>query len=181
MRDHILETAARLFYENGIRAVGVDRVIAEANIAKATLFRHFATKELLVVAYLQARSERVQASLREVMANAGKSPQKRIVALFHALEESARTQPFRGCAFMLAVAELEESQAIKSVARTHKDAVKALILEALEQPDAAGRRLAEQLALLYDGALASILVYRDPRAAKFAASAALSLFPAPVH
>lgn len=177
MRDHILETAARLFYQNGIRAVGVDRIIAEANIAKATLFRYFPTKEHLVVAYLQARSERSLAAIRHVIDVAGKSPRKRIAAIFQALQQTADSQDFRGCAFVLAVAEHEESAAIRDVAKAHKDAVRKLILDAIDQPGAAGRRLAEQLALLYDGAMASMLIYRDSQAVRNASAAALLLFP----
>jgi AcrR family transcriptional regulator len=169
MRDHIVATASRLFYRSGIRAVGMDLVIAEANIAKATLYRYFPTKEQLVVEYLKARSGRVLAAM-EVAVAADTNPAKRVASLFRHLEQDAHSPEFRGCAFALAVAEHEESDAIRTVARGHKDAVRRIFLDAISEPRKAGaKRLSEQLALLYDGALASILVYRNPQAAKNAA------------
>lgn len=169
MRDHIIETASRLFYRSGIRAVGMDLVIAEANIAKATLYRYFPTKEQLVVEYLQARSGRVLAAMEEAAA-AGAYPVKRVASLFRLLEQDAKSSEFRGCAFVLAVAEHEESEAIRTVARGHKDAVRRIFLDAISESRKSGaKRLSEQLALLYDGALSSILVYRNPQAARNAA------------
>lgn len=175
MRDHIIETASRLFYRNGIRAIGMDRVIAEANIAKATLYRHFPTKEHLIVAYLQARSGRVLASMKKAVSS-GTSPVRQVSSLFRLLEQDAHSSEFRGCAFMLAVAEHEESEAVRTVVREHKNAVKGVFLDTISKSEKAGaKRLSEQLALLYDGALASILVYRDPQAAKNAALVAAEL------
>jgi AcrR family transcriptional regulator len=167
MRDHILDTAARLFYLNGIRAVGVDRVIAEAKIAKATLYRHFPTKEDLIVAYLQTRSARVLESLRLLVADTSKSPKRQVAQLFKGLEELANSVDFRGCAFMLAIAEHEESEAVRIVVRSHKDAVKEVFHSiAIRIRTRGAKALSDQLALLYDGALASILIYRDASGAK---------------
>lgn len=176
MRDHIIETASRLFYSNGIRAVPMDQIIAEADIAKATLYRYFPTKEHLIVAYLQTRSDRVLASMRDIIHSAGPSPKRRVARLFGQLEETAHSKDFRGCAFMLAMAEHEESVAVREVVRAHKDAVKEIFRDAIAQPGQSGaKRTAEQLALLYDGALASILIYRNPQAAKNAALVATTL------
>ncbi|OPG72158.1 hypothetical protein B1219_18585 [Pseudomonas ogarae] len=170
MRNHILNTAARLFYKNGIRAVGIDRIIAEADIAKATLYRHFPNKELLVVAYLEDRSMRVLDSMKITVLSAGKSHQDQVLKLFQSLEKQADSVDFRGCAFMLAMAEHEESDLIKKVVRKHKDSVKGIFHSiVLQLNSTTATRVSEQLALLYDGALASILVYRDPVAARNAA------------
>lgn len=65
--DQILTAASALFYSEGIRAVGIDRIIEEANVAKATLYRHFPSKDHLVAAYLQDRHDRVIRSLQEVL------------------------------------------------------------------------------------------------------------------
>ena len=177
MRDRILETAAQLFYQNGIRAVGVDRVIAEAKIAKATLFRHFPSKEHLVVAYLESRSKSSLTKMQQVIDEAGASTTERVAAIFKALQRTAEAQGFRGCAFVMAVAEHEESTAIRNVARAHKDGVRKLFLVALLEPDEQARHLADQLALLYDGAMASLLIYRNPLAAQSALAAAMALLP----
>lgn len=175
MREHIIQTASRLFYRNGIRAVGMDRVIEEANIAKATLYRHFPTKEQLIVAYLQARSGHVLASMKDA-ALTGASPHKRIASLFQLLERDSHSSEFRGCAFVLAIAEHEESEAIRNVVRGHKNHVKRIFLDVISKSGRTnGKRLSEQLALLYDGALSSILVYRNPQAARHAALVAAEL------
>ena len=179
MRDHIIDTAARLFYQNGIRAVGVDRVIAEARIAKATLYRHFPTKEHLVVAYLQARSSRVLESMRTLAADTGKSPKRQVAQLFKGLEELSASPDFRGCAFMLAIAEHEESESVRAVVRGHKDAVKEIFHHITSRIRSRGaKQLADQLALLYDGALASILIYRDASGSKNAVLIAALLIDA---
>lgn len=177
MRDHILETASRLFYEYGIRAVGVDRVIAEANIAKATLYRHFPSKDDLIVAYLETRSERALAALQAIVDKAGESPRMRIAALFEELQRTSDANEFKGCAFVLAVAEHQESESIRRVAMHHKDSVRMLIRDAIGQPGDSGDRIAEQLSLLYDGAMTSVLIYRNSYFIRNACFAALELLP----
>lgn len=150
----ILAVASDLFFREGIRTVGVDRIISEADIAKATFYRHFPSKEDLVLAYLADRHDRVMAGLHDVRARFD-APRDQIDVIFTRLHEKAENPEFRGCAFALAVAEHGESDRIVTMARFHKQAVADVLLEiaqAARIPDAA--QFGAHLALLYDGALA---------------------------
>lgn len=173
--EQILSVAGNLFYREGIRAVGIDRIIEEASVAKATLYRHFPSKDHLVAAYLSQRHERVIASLEEAL-EAVQQPRDQIGIIFQRLFEKAESPDFRGCAFALAVAEHGDSERVVTVARRHKQAVldvfRRIIARSKDQPDQA----ASHLALLYEGALATIAVNRNPQAALIARDCALVLF-----
>jgi len=173
--DHILTAAGALFYREGIRAVGIDRIIEEANVAKATLYRHFPSKDHLVAAYLQARHDRVIRSLQEVVATA-MAPRDQIKLIFERLHEKADSTAFRGCAFALAVAEHGDSERVVSVARTHKAMVRDIFAAIMSKADARPSQAAAHLSLLYEGALATVAVGRDPSAVLVARDCALSVF-----
>jgi AcrR family transcriptional regulator len=173
--DQILSAAGALFYREGIRAVGIDRIIEEANVAKATLYRHFPSKDHLVAAYLQARHERVIASLQEVV-DAAMAPRDQLDLIFERLYEKADSPEFRGCAFALAVAEHGESERVVSVARTHKAKVRAIFSAIMAKTGNHRDQAAAHLSLLYEGALATVAVGRDPKAVLVARDCALSVF-----
>src|SRR3954462_2737543 len=98
-RQRILETADRLFYGNGIRAVGIDRIIAEANVAKMSLYKHFPSKDDLILAVLQHRERGVLVFFRSAMERHGKREKSPLRAFFAALKEWFEMPGFRGCAF----------------------------------------------------------------------------------
>src|SRR5271167_951757 len=98
MKDRILEIADRLFYLQGIRAIGVDTIAAEIGISKRTLYNHFPSKDALIQAYLERRFVRPRAS--------DKPPVEQILGTFDALERRFSARDFRGCPFVNAVAEL---------------------------------------------------------------------------
>lgn len=173
--DQILNTASALFYREGIRAVGIDRIIEEANVAKATLYRHFPSKDHLVAAYLQARHNRVIRSLEEVREVAG-TQREQIRVIFERLYEKADSPEFRGCAFALAVAEHGDSERVVSVARTHKTKVREIFGAIMEKATNHPEQAAAHLALLYEGALATVAVGRDPQAVLIARDCALHVF-----
>ena len=100
MKDRILETADRLFYLQGIRAIGVDTIAAEIGISKRTLYNHFPSKDALISAYLARRFVAPRAS--------DKSPVEQILGTFDSLERRFSAKDFRGCPFVNAVAELGE-------------------------------------------------------------------------
>lgn len=173
--DQILTAAGTLFYREGIRAVGIDRIIEEANVAKATLYRHFPSKDHLVAAYLQARHERVIRSLQEVV-DAAMAPREQIELIFERLYEKADSPEFRGCAFALAVAEHGDSERVVSVARTHKAMVRNIFATIMAKSGVHPEQAAAHLALLYEGALATVAVGRDPKAVLVARDCAVSVF-----
>lgn len=177
--EQILTAAGALFYREGIRAVGIDRIIEEAKVAKATLYRHFPSKDHLVAAYLQERHDRVIRSLHEVL-DAVDAPRDQIKLIFERLYEKADSPEFRGCAFALAVAEHGDSERVVSVARTHKKVVSDIFRATMSRADVRPDQPAAHLSLLYEGALATVAVGRDPRAVLVARDCALSVFDAAI-
>lgn len=99
-RARILGTAARLFYERGIRAVGVDTLIAESGVAKATFYKHFPAKDDLVLAYLDTIDEAWTAQLQAAAQAAGDRPADQLVGVFAALGAVCDGPGYRGCGFL---------------------------------------------------------------------------------
>jgi AcrR family transcriptional regulator len=163
---HILTLAGGLFASEGIRSDDIDRITDEAEIAGATLYRHFRSKEDPVLAYLQERNLAVLAELEAIAAEA-LAPQAKIGLIFDRLYERAKAPEFRGCAFGLAVAEHAASDRVKHLARAQKAAVRDLL-------DRVAPGLGLHLALLYDGALARRAIEGHP--GPVAEARALSLF-----
>jgi len=166
MKERILESADRLFYLRGIRAVGVDTIAAEIGISKRTLYNHFPSKDELIAAYLKRRFSHAPAS--------DKPPVEQILATFDWLERRFASKDFRGCPFVNAVAELgAEDKAVKKIAVAFKESRRLWfrgLLDRLGVADANG--LATQLTLLVDGAIAQDLVRDDPSMARAAKEAA---------
>src|SRR3954447_17394631 len=109
MKERILETADKLFYMKGIRAVGVDTIAAEIGISKRTLYNHFPSKDALISAYLQRRFVTPRPS--------DKPPAEQILATFDSLERRFASKDFRGCPFVNAVAELgSEDRSVRKIA-----------------------------------------------------------------
>jgi AcrR family transcriptional regulator len=171
MKERILETADRLFYLRGIRAIGVDTIAAEIGISKRTLYNHFPSKDALISAYLERRFVPPRAS--------DKSPVEQILGTFDSLERRFASKDFRGCPFVNAVAEVgPENRSVRRIAVAFKESRRLWFRDLLVKigvPDPEG--LATQLVLLVDGSIAQDLVRDDPsmaRAAKEAAKALLS-------
>ncbi len=154
MKDRILEAADRLFYGQGVHAVGVDAVAAEAGISKRTLYKHYPSKDELVAAYL-ARRKRMAVPFQ------GEAAVAQILGLFDGLARWFAHERFRGCAFVNAVAELsgERTHPALSVAAEHKAQRLAHVRELLETLKAREPALlAEQIMVLFEGAVAVSLV-----------------------
>jgi AcrR family transcriptional regulator len=101
-RRRLLDTATRLFYAAGIHAVGIDRIIAEAGVAKATFYNHFPSKDALVVAYIEEQDRLGRAA---VAALAKRSPRETIAAIIGRISAAAVQGGYRGCPFLNAAAE----------------------------------------------------------------------------
>jgi AcrR family transcriptional regulator len=172
MQQRILETTDRLFYGQGIRAVGVDTIAAEIGISKRTLYNYFPSKDDLIIAYLSRRIRPAPAS--------GLSPAEQILGDFDRLERSFNRDVFRGCPFVNAVAELKEPRhAANKIAIAFKEQRRMWFRGLLEQLAVADcDALATQLLLLVDGAIAAALVRGDPKVARAAREAARVLLAA---
>ena len=171
MKERILETADKLFYLRGIRAIGVDTIAAEIGISKRTLYNHFPSKDALISAYLERRFVQPRAS--------DKSPAEQILATFDSLERRFSAKDFRGCPFVNAVAEVgAENRSVRRIAVAFKESRRLWFRDLLLQTGVADPdSLATQLVLLVDGSIAQDLVRNDPamaRAAKEAAKVLLS-------
>jgi len=166
MKDRILETADRLFYLQGIRAIGVDTIAAEIGISKRTLYNHFPSKDALISAYLERRFVQPRPS--------DKPPAEQILATFDSLERRFARKDFRGCPFVNAVAELgTEDQSVRKIAIAFKESRRLWFRDLLVQLGVAdAEALATQLALLVDGSIAQDLVRNDPAMARAAKEAA---------
>ena len=152
-RERILVTAHELFYRHGIRATGVDRVIAEAGVAKLTFYRHFPSKDELVRAFLDYRHTRWMAWFVDALGRHGAKPEQGLAPVTAALAEWFGEPQFRGCAFINAVAEVGGSLPdANAIALRHKRDVEAVIAELLPPgPRRAAR--AQAAALAVDGAI----------------------------
>ena len=167
-RDRILEAVDRLFYRQGLQAVGVDAIAAELGMSKKTLYRHFPSKDELVIAYLKGR-------FRPLPAASDKSPAEQILKNFEWFARSlAMAADYRGCAYLNALAELgDENSEARKLAVAFKESRRLWYRELLsrldiDDPD----MLATQLALLIDGAYAAMLVRKDPSVGQAAIAAA---------
>src|SRR3954447_6410535 len=107
-RQRILETADRLFYRDGIRAVGIDRIVAEAEVAKMSLYKHFPSKDDLILAVLKYREEGVLEFFRSSMQRHAKRAKHPLRAFFAALKDFFESPGFRGCPFQNAAVELAD-------------------------------------------------------------------------
>lgn len=181
-RQRILDAAFRLFYAHGIRGVGIDRIIAESGVAKATFYKHFPAKDDLVVAYLDKVDGVWGEQLRSAAEAAGPDPAAQLVGMFDALDTACRRDGYRGCAFINAAAESEPGTAVHERTVAHKAAV---LGWAQELADRAGAqdpaRLARALTLLLDGGLASGALDARPDAPVAAKEAARVLVGAATH
>jgi len=172
MRERILEIANRLFYGEGIRAVGVDTIAAEVGISKRTLYNYFPSKDDLIVAYLSRRSQPAEVS--------GLPAVEQILGDFDRLERTFSGDGFRGCPFVNAVAELKEpGHAANKIARAFKNQRRTWFRDLLSRLQVANPDgLAMQLMLLVDGAIAAAVVHGDPKMARTAREAARVLLTA---
>ena len=160
-RERILFAAHELFYREGIRATGIDRVIAESGVAKLTFYRHFPSKNELVREFLDYRHARWMAWFVDALQRHGSTSK----ALVPALAEWFSDAGFRGCAFINSVGELGATLPdVNAIARRHKADMADAIAKLL--PPSSGRRLLSiDLATAVDGAIIRAQCDGDPKPA----------------
>jgi AcrR family transcriptional regulator len=186
-RDKILSTAFRLFYAQGLKAAGIDTIIAESGVAKATFYKYFPAKDDLILAYLEQVDGVWTGQLKAAAEAAGPDPANQLVALFDALSSACHRDGYRGCAFINAAAESAFGTRVHERTVAHKQQISAWIRDLAERAGAPHPdRLTRSLTLLLDGCLASGVLDADPAAAAAArdtaaqlVAAALSTSPAP--
>jgi AcrR family transcriptional regulator len=174
-RERLLTAADRLFYEEGVHTVGIDRVLEESGVAKGSLYYNFTGKDDLVRTYLENRHAAWAARIDDHMATV-RTHTAKILAVFDALAELFAQPDFRGCAFINAAAEAAsgsaEDLATKDFRTWLHELFGTLVTQAgYTDPDA----LTQQLVLLYDGSNISAQLDNNARAALAARNAAASL------
>ena len=106
-RERILDAAYGLFSKRGIRAVGTEEVLARADVAKSTLYRHFPSKEALILAFLQRREQRwTREFVEEEARRRGSTPRERLLAMFDVFDEWFHRDDFEGCSFINVLLEM---------------------------------------------------------------------------
>jgi AcrR family transcriptional regulator len=177
-RGRLIAAADGLFYGQGIRAVGVDAIAEAAGVTKRTLYYHFASKDDLIAAYLEERDLPTLGSYQSLIPEAGEPAEHRVRQIFEQLSKNARSPRWRGCSFLRAAAEFANlpGHPARVVAARHKKRFEAW-LEGILAADGFGEAadLARQLMILFDGAVAQILIHRDSSYALSAADAAATL------
>lgn len=152
-RERILATAHRLFYRDGLRATGVDRIIAESGVAKLTFYRHFPAKDELVLAFLEDRHVRWMAWFVDALGRHGAGRSAGFAPLLAAMTEWFEAPAFRGCAFINAVAEVgAASPEIVALSQRHKHEMTQVIAALLPDP-ATQTGVADAAAIAVDGAI----------------------------
>ena len=175
-RERILQAAFPLFYRHGVRGVGIDRVIAESGVAKATLYKHFPSKDDLTLAYLDQVDKQWFESLRAAAAAAGDAPRDQLLGMFNALVAACSTDGFHGCAFINTAIEYEPGSIVHVRAVKHKDLVREWATELAKQAGARDpESLARQLMVLMNGVLAGGGLDGDVRDSYVAKAAAADL------
>ncbi|MCG8506444.1 MAG: TetR/AcrR family transcriptional regulator [Sphingomonadales bacterium] len=173
-RRHLIETAARLFNERGYHAVGVDQIIAEAGVAKTTLYRHFSTKEALTAEALKLQDEDFRDGMRAFVEARASAAGARILATFDYIKAWFEDAEFHGCPFVSATHEHAAlADSVSAEALLHKRLVIAYFEElahaaGLSDPKAAAR----EINLLHEGAVAVAHVLGVSEAAEDAKSIA---------
>ena len=156
MRERIVEAATALFYAQGLRAVSAEKIIAQVGITKVTFYRHFPTKDDLIVAYLERRAKWERDAIGYARQSAGDVPDVfRIIA--EAIGAESCSPGFRGCPFINAAAEYADAEhPVRRVVDAHRRWFRQVVQDLLEEmgvPEAA--RVADQLVMLRDGAMVS--------------------------
>ena len=179
-RDHLVETALTLFASEGFHATGIDRILAEAGVAKMTLYKHFRSKDDLIVAALRLRSERFQEDLAREVERRARRPVTRLLAMFDVLGDWFRSRDFAGCTLVNASAEFgDPSHPAHAAAAEHKRRVGRYVRDLAETAGARDPgRLSEQLILLLEGATVLAQVCGTCDAATRAKEAARTLIAA---
>lgn len=176
-RDHLMATAWRLFYRDGFRVVGIDTILAEAGVAKMTLYNHFASKEDLIIAILEKRDRELREAVAVAVEAAGRSPTRRLLAVFDWLGAWFATEDFKGCVFIRALSEYPDpDHPIHQTAWRHKVAMQEIFTRLSREAGAKDpAQLAETLSHLSDGAIVAAHATRSiaPAASARAAAALL--------
>jgi AcrR family transcriptional regulator len=165
-KERIIETATRLFYQQGYNNTGINQILEEAQVAKASLYLHFGSKEVLGEEYLKAARVEWFGALEKWTAKK-KSPIQKVLACFDFLEYALRTNEFRGCKFINMLAELADSNSnMQKQILEHKaklrNYIKDFVKESLGSENVDHKEIVgDSVYLLFEGAIVESKIYKD--------------------
>ncbi len=180
-RDELVQKALKAFYQNGFHATGMDKLVEDTGISKTSMYKHFRTKEDLILAVLRLRDEQFRNWLYRRMEELADTPKAQLIAMFDALEEWFAEPGYKGCMFIKASSEYQEaSHPIHQQAADHKRSLERHMSDLAKQaglndPDT----IARQLLLLKEGAIVTAHLGHTDHPAQEAKAAALKLICAP--
>jgi AcrR family transcriptional regulator len=180
-RERLLAAADRLFYEQGVCTVGVDRILEEAGVARASLYSTYGSKDQLIRAYLQGRNDTWQALVGEALPTRWDNPRDRILGVFELMTEWFATPGYHGCPFINASAETAADDAVREVRDQHRTWLRELFTGLAREAGADNPEvLSAQLVLLSDGSRVGAQLDHSPDPGRVARSAAVTLIDAAV-
>ena len=174
-RQRLIETAEQLFYAEGIHAVGIDRIISEAGVAKMTLYNHFSSKDDLILAVLQYREEKFDILFQKWMNHHLERGLNPLDAFFAALQDWFESRGFRGCMFINSSVELADARHEGSkFSATHKQRFHEMLSAIITQTagENAAETMAPAIALMVEGAIVTAVIQQASKPAEVARDAA---------
>ncbi len=173
-REELIQAALELFRKNGVHATGIDAIVEQSGVTKKTLYAHFRSKEELVLAVLRQYDGMARNELMRRVENGGKTPKARLLAIFDFAERWFQQSNFYGCLFINTIGEYSDDDTpIRKICQDYKKLVKDYIFSLCEQTGSSNpQELAEELALLLEGATVTAQVSQNPRIANIAKRAA---------
>jgi AcrR family transcriptional regulator len=180
LQEKILIAASELFYSRGIRATGVDAIAKAANTTKMSLYKYYASKDDLVIAFLRRRDEDFRGWFVAQVDNVADTPKAKLLAVFDVIGEWLAIPEFRGCAFINAAAEFpQEGNPVHQVSADFYDSFRSYLTDLARQGGAKfPENLALQLSLLIEGAIVSEQMKRHSGVIEQARQAAIILIEA---
>lgn len=168
-RERILDTAYRLFLGQGYNSTGINQIIEEAEVAKASFYQHFKSKEDLCVGVLEKRHQYIEEQ-SQALSGQKRTPKMKILASFDLIALLNEKEDFRGCAFLNILSEIPvDNTKVREVIHSHKSNIRQHFKDLLQNAE-----LADHIYLLYEGAFVESQLYRDQwpvsRAKKIAGS-----------
>ncbi|MEC0184606.1 TetR/AcrR family transcriptional regulator [Paenibacillus peoriae] len=152
-RQRILDVASDLFYREGIRSIGVDTIAEKSGASKATLYRHFPTKDDLIVAYLQEKSELSLKQFDKLIEQYKGSPKEQIFAFINAISDSLTEPEYRGCSFLNAYAEFSDiHHPVQRLVLEYNHELRSRLIRLTKDAGVQDENLADQLLLVINGA-----------------------------
>ena len=176
-RDELVQKALQAFYRHGFQATGMDMLVAETGISKTSMYKHFRTKEDLILAVLRLRDEQFRNWLYRRMEALAETPRQQLIAMFDALEEWFDEPGYRGCMFIKASSEYQDADhVIHQQSADHKRMLERHMTDLAEKaglPDP--ETIARQLLLLKEGAIVTAHLGHTDNPAQDAKAAAIQL------